>query len=196
MTRIILSGIIIGLASLSLASCSDNNAAALNTGHRSNKMEKKLAVPVKKDGAFIGSIETESYLLKLHRVFTFQPKGSDLVDGTKPRSGHKFIYLDVSLKNTGREKFDGGFLLIAMRITDDKGIEYKKQAAALAAYTSENAGSSNPDEYDALWSSFKPGDFHREVVYGVEVPADAKSFTLHMPTDRQRKDWKTIHFSL
>lgn len=196
MKKIFFAGIIISLASFSLTACSENKAAEPTLAKTAKKEEKKSKSTVKTDGPSVGAIETETYTLKLHRAFTYEPKGSPILAGLKPKAGHKFIYLDVSLKNKSAEQLEGGFLFIALRVTDAKGTEFKKPAAGLAAYTSENPDESNDDEYAALWESFAPEEFHREVVYAVEVPAAENNFVLHMPADRKRKEWKTISFSL
>ena len=163
---------------------------------KAHKAAKKSTAPVKGDGPSIGTIETDAYIMKLHRAFSYEPAGSEVLAGMKPKAGHKFIYLDVSLKNKGPEKLEGGFLFIALRVTNANGIEYKKPATALAAYTSERPEESNSDEYNALWESFKPNELHREVVYAVAVPKNENSFVLHLPADRFRKEWKTVSFSL
>jgi hypothetical protein len=195
MKNMLIIGLWFGLVT-GLVSCSDNNAAEVTIKSETSKNAKKNTVPVKTDGPAIGAIETEDFVLKLHSAFVYEPKGSDVLTGMKPKAGHKFIYLDVSLKNKGTEKLEGGFLFIALRVTDEKGKEFKKPAAGLAAYTSEQPGKYNDDEYAALWESFQPGEFHREVVYAVEVPVAANNFVLHLPVDKQRKEWKTIPFSL
>lgn len=184
------------MATIAITSCSNNNAAELRIKSETNNEARKSAAPVKADGPAIGSIETETYVLKLHRAFAYMPKGSEILAGMKPKPGHKFIYLDVSLKNKSTEKLEGGFLFIALRVTDEKGNEFKKPAAALAAYTSDHPEESNDEEYAALWESFRPNEFHREIVYAVEVPADENKFVLHLPINKLRKEWKRIPFSL
>jgi hypothetical protein len=180
----------------SATSCSDNKAAGVMVKSATAAQTEKSSAPVKTDGEAIGAIETENYVLKLHRAFAYEPNGSKILTGMKPKAGHKFIYLDVSLKNKSAEKLDGGFLFIALRVTDAKGTEYKKPAAGLAAYSSEHPEENNDDEYAALWETFKPNEFHREIVYAVEVPAAENNFVLHLPTDRKRKEWQTLSFSL
>ena len=193
-------GLCISIILTGIISCSDNHAAnhSVNRNAIDNQKTKneKDARPVKSDGLGIGQIETNAFVLKLHRAFTYEPKGNEIIAGTKPMPGHKFIYLDVSLRNKSAQKLEGGFLFIALRVTDEKGKEYKKPAAALAAYTSANPEDNNNAEYAALWESFDQNEFHREIIYAVEVPENEKTFVLHLPTDRLRKEWKTITFSL
>jgi hypothetical protein len=177
-------------------SCSENKAAESGNEPSFKKEPTKTPANVKPDGPAIGSAETDSYVLKLHRAFSYEPAGSVVLAGMKPIAGHKFIYLDVSLKNKSPEKLEGGFLFIALKVTDKNGTEFKKPAAALAGYTSAHPEDNNDAEYSALWESFAPNEFHREIVYAVEVPAHENNFVLHIPADRQRKEWKTISFSL
>ena len=192
----VLSAAIIGLAIVTISSCSDNKAAEIKPLALTKKEPEKSIAPVKTDGPALGSIETGNYVLKLHRAFAYEPKGSELLAGMKTKPGQKFIYLDVSLRNTGTEKLEGGFLFIALKLTDENGSEYKKPAAALAAYSANHPEDTNSAEYAALWESFEPAEFHREIIYAVEVPAEKENFVLHMPVDRLRIEWKTISFSL
>lgn len=196
MKKRFLSAAIIGFSVVSISSCSDNKAAEVKPVVLSKKELEKSIAPVKTDGPALGSIETGNYVLKLHRAFAYEPKGSEILAGMKPKPGQKFIYLDVSLRNTGTEKLEGGFLFIALKLTDENGTEYKKPAAALAAYSTDHPEDDNSTEYAALWESFAPAEFHREIVYAVEVPTEKKNFVLHMPVDRLRKEWKTISFTL
>jgi hypothetical protein len=187
---------IISLAAFYLISCSDNKAAEVKVKSTLKKELSTNKSPVKEDGPAVGVIETDIYTMKLHRAFTYSAKGTELLAGFKPKAGYKFIYLDVSLRNKSTEKLEGGFLFIALKLTDDKGVEYKKPAAGLAAYTSEHPNESSQAEYNALWEKFEPGEFHREIIYCVEVPIASKTFVLHMPADNKRKEWKTISFSI
>ena len=196
MKKIILFAGLLGFAGVITTSCSDNKAAQTEELAIPKKEKKTDAAPVKTDGPSIGAIETDNYVMKLHRAFAYEPKGSEILVGMKPKPGFKFIYLDVSLKNKSAEKLDGDFLFIALKLTDEKGVEYKKPAAALAAYATDHPEDNNGGEYAALWETFEPGEFHREIVYAVEVPAEKNNFELHMPTNSLRKEWKKISFSL
>ena len=194
MIKLTLAGLA-GLACITFMSCNDNQAAIAKPSTSIETMPASKA-PVKKDSAAIGTIRTADFEMKLHRVFVYTPQGSDVLAGFTPRPGHKFIYLDMSLKNTGVDVVDGGQIFIALKITGDNGVECKKPAAALAAFTGENPGASNLDEYNALWEKFQHGEFHRDIIYAVEVPGAMTQFTLSIPADRLRKEWKTIKFSL
>lgn len=177
-----------------LSSCSENHATKPVASKP--KIDKTSAASVKEDGTAIGSIETDSYVMKLHRAFAYEAQGSDVLAGFKPKEGFKFIYLDVSLRNKGPQKLDGGFLFIDLKLTGENGVEYKKPAAALAAYTSEHPEDSNTDEYNALWGTFDPNEFHREIVYAVEVPKELNSFVVSMPVVARKKDRRELKFSL
>lgn len=177
----------------------ENKQSAKNSSPQ--KIEAKAqknteSAPIKTDGKGIAEISTEDYVMKLHNVFAYQPTDETILAGMKPKEGFRFIYLDVSLKNTSSEKLDGGSLFIALKINGEDGQEYKKPAAALASYLTENPGKSNKEEYDELWENFQPGEFHRELIYAVEVPVHITNFSLSMPVDRQRKEWKTLKFSV
>ena len=153
--------------------------------------------PDKKDGAFISSIETGDYIMKLHNAFVYTSHTTNaVVTNVKPKEGFRFVYLDVSLTNKSSGPIDGGSLFISMKVTDDKGTEYKKPAMALALYRTENTGAEEREEYKALWETFKPGDMHRAIVYAVEVPAHINDFIISLPTDRKRKEWNTARFSI
>jgi len=196
MKKIVLSLLAAGSLGIAFSSCAENKAAEVKTEVMEKKINTQKATNKKEDGPAIGSIETEAYVVKLHRAFTYEPAGSAVLAGTRPKPGHRFIYLDVSLRNKSAEKLEGGFLFIALKLTDSKGVEYKKPAAGLAAYTTEHPEDNNDAEYAALWEAFKPNEFHREIVYAVEVPQGEKNFVLHLPTDRHRTIWKSISFSL
>lgn len=195
MKKISFSALLIAVLGVVTISCSDNIAAEAKPRKFIRKIEADTLL-VKKDGPSIGIIETETYVLKLHRAFAYQPEESDILVGFKPKDGYKFVYLDVSLKNKSAAKLDGGALFIALKVTSTKGVEYKKPSTALAAYATEHPEDNNEIEYNALWESFEPNEFHREIVYAVEVPKNVNKFILHMPTDNKRKEWKELEFSL
>jgi hypothetical protein len=196
MKKLIVSTFIAGLIATAVTSCNDNQAAPAKPAATKATEKKETAAPVKKDSAAMGNIQTTGWEMKLHRAFVYAPAGSEVLAGFTPKPGFKFMYLDVSLKNTGADVVDGGQIFIALKITGSDGKEYKKPAAGLAAFTTENPNASNLDEYNAMWEKFEANEFHRELVYCVEVPADMKEFTLSLPADRLRKEWKEIKFSL
>ena len=134
MEKIFFGNTLVSIALFFLISCSDNKAAGVNPRKPEKEVEKKSSSTIT-DGPSVGSIETETFMFKLYRAFEYKTKGSEVLAGFKPKEGYRFIYLDVSLKNKSVEKLDGGFLFIALKVMDDKGIEYKKPAAGLAAYT-------------------------------------------------------------
>jgi hypothetical protein len=195
MKKIIMAGLAISLASAMFSSCQDNRAAGSESAKPGAKKDENKAA-VKADGPAIGTIETDKYVMKLHQAFTYKPAESTVMANWTPKEGYRFIYLDVSLRNKGAEPLDGGFVFIALKVTDKNGVEYKKPAAALAGYTTDHPEASNQKEYEALWEKFDPNEFHREIIYAVEVPEDINEFTLSLPADRQRKEWKQLSFSL
>ncbi len=196
MKKMIITGLALGLTSILFISCQDNHATEKKEIKKTNADKKESKAAIKTDGEAIGSIETADYIVKLHQVFTYKPKDNAGMANWKPKEGHRFIYLDVSLKNKSAAVLDGGFIFIALKITDKNGVEYKKPAAALAAYTSENPDAQNQDEYNELWGKFESNEFHRELVYAVEVPENINEFELSLPTDNKRKEWNKLQFSL
>lgn len=194
MKKILATGLMASLLANLAVSCNDSTASTKPAVITAKKEE--ITAPVKKDSAAVGMIQTDNYEMKLHHAFVYTPAGSEVLAGFKPKEGFKFMYLDVSMKNIGAGKVDGGEIFIALKIIGSDHKEYKKPAAALAAFTSENPTASNLREYNALWEKFDPNEFHRDIVFAVEVPADMKEFTLRLPVDRSRKEWKEIKFSL
>jgi len=178
---------------ISLASCSDNKAATPSQAKPTSVSKEKKAV--KEDGPAIGSIETENYVMKAHRAFVYSPEGSGLLAGMKPREGHKFVFLDLSLRNKSNQKLDAGALFVSLKVLDEEGVEYRKPAAALAAYTTEHPNDSNNDEYNALWGTFTPEEFHREIFCAVEVPTAVNKFAISMPLVARMKERKQIEVS-
>jgi hypothetical protein len=196
MKNLIATGLVAGLLATVIVSCNDNQAAPVKPAEHKKSGKKEITAPVKKDSAAIGSIQTANWEMKLHRAFVYTPAGSEILAGFTPKPGHKFMYLDVSMKNTGADQLDGGQIFIALKVIGNNGTEYKKPAAALAAFTSENPGASNLEEYNALWEKFEQHEFHREILWAVEVPESMKEFKIMLPADRLRKEWKELKFSL
>lgn len=201
MKKMIIAVLTVTVGSGLFMSCQDNHASEAKPGKKETAKKEEIKetkgkAPVKEDGAAIASIETKDYVMKLHRAFTYTPKDGGIMANWAPKKGNKFIYLDVSLRNKSAVKIDGGFIFIALKVTDKNGVEYKKPAAALAGYCSDNPQEQNQGEYDALWEKFEPNEFHREVVYAVEVPENTNEFILSLPEDNKRKVWNHLNFSL
>jgi hypothetical protein len=193
--KIMCSGLLIILVAGLFSACQHNQAAEVKAKN-TNELPKKETAASKPDDASVGTIETENYIMKLHRAFTYSPKKSEVMANWTPKQGYRFIYLDVSLRNKSVQPLDGGFVFIALKVTDKNGTEYKKPAAALAAYTSDHPEAQNLKEYNALWEKFEPNEFHREIIYAVEVPEDINEFILSLPADKRRKEWKQLSFTL
>jgi len=66
-------------------------------------------------------------------------------------------------------------------------------SAKSAAVKAEKKETNAPVKKD---SAAIPDEFHREIIYAVEVPEGMNNFTLSLPVDRLRKEWKEINFSL
>jgi hypothetical protein len=195
MKKIKITDLAILFIGMMLPACQDNHATEPGKNGIEVPAKETIASP-KTDDAAIGFIKTENYVMKLHSVFNYKPKPVAGMANMEPKPGFRFIYLDVSLRNTGTAKLDGGDLFIALKITDKNGIEYKKPAMALAAYATEHPDDQSDKEYNALWEKFEPNEFHRALIYAVEVPVNIKKYILSLPVDRTRKEWREIEFEL
>jgi hypothetical protein len=200
MKKTILFGLSVGLAAALFSACQGNQAAEPKSKDIAEITKKEAASKetgtAKTDGNSIGAIETDNYTMKLHSVFAYSPQKSDVMANWTPKPGYRFIYLDVSLRNKSTQPLDGGAVFIALKVTDKNGVEYKKPATALAAYTSDHPEAQNLKEYNALWEKFEPNEFHREIIYAVEVPENVNDFILSLPADKRRKEWKQVSFNL
>jgi hypothetical protein len=200
MKKTILFGLSVGLAAALFSACQGNQAAEPKSKDIAEITKKEAASKetgtAKTDGNSIGAIGTDNYTMKLHSVFAYSPQKSDVMANWTPKPGYRFIYLDVSLRNKSTQPLDGGAVFIALKVTDKNGVEYKKPATALAAYTSDHPEAQNLKEYNALWEKFEPNEFHREIIYAVEVPENVNDFILSLPADKRRKEWKQVSFNL
>lgn len=196
MKKVIVASLAIGLTAVIFTSCQSNHAAETKTVKKTSNQKEASKVTIKTDGPAIGSIETADYVVKLHQVFNYKPQENAVMANWTPKKGYRFIYLDVSLRNKSAAVIDGGFVFIALKVTDMNGVEYKKPAAALAGYISDNPETQNQNEYNEMWGKFEPNEFHRELVYAVEVPENINEFELSLPADNKRKEWKKLQFSL
>lgn len=144
--------------------------------------EKSAAAPQKAgDEAAIAVIETDSYVMKVHRAIPFMP-GQDPLGMLKVKEGHRYVVLDMSVKNKSNEPLEMGSIMLVTKISDESGKSYGGNIGALTAYLLQNPDPRHDDEYEAVWSmEFKPGEYHRAIALGVEVPADIKTFVLTAP---------------
>ena len=184
------------LSSIVMSSCTENRASETRVDAKEKSKDTKAQVPIKTDGPVLGMIETDQYIMKLHRAFHYNPAGNKIPASTRPKAGYKFIYLDVSLKNKDEKTLDGGFLFIGLKITDENNKEYRKPVAALAIYKTENPDENDDKEYKAMWGKLQPGEFHRALIYAVEVPESLHDLILSMPVKERARDFKQIRFSL
>ncbi len=196
MKKMIVASLAISLTAIIFVSCQDNHAAETKPVKKVSKQKEESKAAIKADGPAIGSIETADYEVKLHQVFSYKPEADAVMANWTPKKGHRFIYLDVSLRNKSAAVIDGGFVFIALKVTDMQGVEYKKPATALASYLTDHPEAQNQHEYNEMWGKFEPNEFHRELVYAVEVPENINEFELSLPADKKRKEWKKLQFSL
>jgi hypothetical protein len=181
-------------------SCSENNkeGSTKNTPDSSQKPgdSASLNTPDKEPPA-IASLETDSYVMKIYRALPFLPK-TDPLGMFKVVEGHRFIVLDLSIRNISDKPIDMGRILQSARVKDENGKKYDLSIAAIASYTTDNPNTKHQAEYDALWSKqFAPQSFHRTTAYGFEAPSEVNKFSLSMPeTAKPGSPRKEIAFSL
>jgi hypothetical protein len=183
-------------------SCSNNkdgNANTTNTNTNSttgNESNTGTAVTSSvEDGPAIGTLQTENYTAKVHRVIPFVAK-KDEMDLFKVKDGHQFLVLDMSVRNTSDQPIEMGNILLETKVKDENGRDIELSVLAVGAYTYTYSIPGHQQQYDALWSKMNPGDFYRAAVLGLEAPKDVKTLTLSMPVkdgfekDTPRKELK------
>ena len=189
-----------------LSSCGSN---ATKTEQQENKttdtVKKQEAQPAPPpaaandavtDGPAIATLETESFILKIHRAIEFTP-APKAYQAFKIKEGHKLVALDVSVKSKLSGPLDMGMILTMSALKDGKAHAYMAPWV-VAAYMIDNPDPVHQKEYDALWSNkFGAGEFHRAILLGMDPPAAEKDFTLTMP---EKADFnaakKSVKFSL
>ncbi len=135
------------------------------------------------DGAAIATINAPDYVVVVHKAIAFIPKddGAGLM---KIKQGHRYVVLDLSVRNTSKNKeVDMGQILLSSKVRDEKGKAYNLNAMAIAAYTLNNPDPHQQAQYNQMWSKIKPGDFYRTIAYGLEVPESAKNFVISLKED-------------
>lgn len=135
------------------------------------------------EAAPFATITTPAYVARIYQAIAFVPK-NDGMGLMKIKPGHRYVVLDMSVQNTTKEKqVDMGQILLATRVRDEKGREYRMNAMAIAAYTLSNPNPQHQAQYNALWGKLKPGDLYRTTVFGMEVPEGVKKFVISMRED-------------
>lgn len=177
-----------------LTACGENKKAAptmetqvksatTTTPKETTKSEEKTETTKPEDGPAIATLTSPEYVAKVHRAIAFVPK-NDGMGMMKVKPGHHYVVLDMSVRNTSKNKdVDMGQVLLSTKVTDEKGKEYRFNAMAIAAYTLDNPDPQHQAQYNAMWSKIKPGEFYRTVVFGLDVPDGAKNFVISMKED-------------
>ncbi|GIZ50508.1 hypothetical protein [Noviherbaspirillum aridicola] len=145
----------------------------------------------------LGTIDTDSYSLTLHRAISFTPK-TDALGLLKTREGHRYVVLDIGVTNKGKEPLEMGTILLFSKVTDKNGKSYGGNLGALTAYTIDHPDPKHQDAYDAVLSmEFPAGATHRAVVLGLELPQDVKELVFSAPVRADMNaEMKQIGFTL
>ncbi len=132
--------------------------------------------------AAVARLTTPQYELELHRAIAFLPsvEGIEMLQAKK---AHRFVVLDVSVKNVAAADVDMGQVLLSTFFRDEKGRTYSHQSKAVAAYTLDNPNPLHQAHYNALWGKLKPGEQYRTTAIGLEIPETVKKLTLSMRDD-------------
>lgn len=165
-------------------SATDTQVKSTSAGNETtNPTSNPTTAPATKaeDGQAIATITAPHYVAKVHQAIAFVPGSESHLIKVKP--GHQFVVLDMSVRNTSDKPIDMGQILIMLQLKDDKGNKLPLTPAAIAAYMLGHPDPSHKQEYNALWGKMNPGDFHRTIVYGTEVPEGTKNFVISMKED-------------
>jgi hypothetical protein len=177
-----------GIFLVSFIACNDDKTDS-NEEKKTAKVESKQTETTKikttnpaqvSDGPAIGQIETNDFVLKVHRAITFElaPKSYEPI---KVPPGHKLVVLDISIRNKTAGQYNMGKILIMTEVKDSKG---KNDAGpwVVGAYMVDHPDAGHQPEYDALWSDhFGAGEFHRAILLGLDPPKEEKTITLLVP---------------
>lgn len=177
-----------------LAACGKEPPAS---GPAAGTQASAPAQPDMPEAKALGRIETDSYVLTLHRAIGFMPK-TDALGLLKTRDGHRYAVLDISVTNKGSEPLEMGTIMLFSKIADRNGNSYGGNLGALTAYTLDYPDPKHQEQYDALLSmEFPAGATHRAVVLGLELPQDVKELVFSVPVKADMNaERKQIAFSL
>lgn len=149
------------------------------------------------DGPTIASLETNDFVLKIHKVipFTLKPKS---YQPFKVDPSTKLVVLDVSVRNKLSTPLDFARIL-GMTVLKGKGDKNLMAPWVVAAYEVDYAEPNHQKEYDALWNEhFEPNGFHRAILIGFNPKKEENNFTLIVPSkaDFNNPMPKEVRFSL
>jgi hypothetical protein len=171
----------------------DNKESAKNETSNTSSAATSLKA---EDAAAIATIETEDYILKVHKAIPFAPDASKTAGAFTPKDGNKFVALDVSVKSKASQSIEMGAIMLTTEITDEKGTKFGGTVPVLTAYSLTYPDSKFQDEYDAIWNDFPANAFHRTTALGFEAPKDVKTFMLKVPVKAYGNEKKEVTFTL
>jgi hypothetical protein len=171
-----------------------NESANTTTETTTNKIGSKV-----EDGPAIATIETETYVMKIHKVIPFMPDITKTAGAFTPKEGNQYIALDLSVRSKSDKPFSMGNIVLASNIIDDKGNKYGDLMGSMVAFNLTFPEQENQSESEAIWSTeFAPKEFHRSIALAFEAPRDVKNFTFSAPVsdDIMKPEKKQAQFSL
>jgi hypothetical protein len=178
------------------ASKTTDTVVSEKTDSSSKNTEAQTAVSVRDDAA-IATIETNDFVLKVHKAipFTLKPKS---YQPFKVDPSTKLIVLDVSVRNKLSTPINFSRIL-GMTVIKGTGDKNLLAPWVVAAYEVDYAEQNHQKEYDALWSSsFEPNGFHRAILFGINPSKEGRQFTLTVPEkpDFNNPAKKSVQFSV
>lgn len=149
------------------------------------------------DGPAIATMETNDFILKIHRAIPFELKPKSY-QPIKVDPATKLVVLDVSVRNKLSTPINFSRIL-GMTVIKGDGDKNLMAPWVVGAYEVDYAEANHQKEYDALWSSqFEPNGFHRAILIGLNPKKDENNFTMIVPgkADFNNPEKKEIKFSL
>lgn len=189
------------LAAICLATaCNDEKQKSTTTDTANVTSETKPAseenTTKPKDEAAIATVETDDYILKIHKAIPFVPDDAKTAGAFKPKEGNQYIALDISVKSKSSQSIEMGSIMLSTEITDEKGTKLGGTVPVLTAYSLTYPDANFQNEYDAIWNDFASNEFHRTTALGFEAPKDAKTFTVKVPVKAYASEKKEATFTL
>jgi len=133
------------------------------------------------DGQAIAVIETDTYVMKVHRAIPFMPR-NEPAGMLKVKEGHRYVVFDISVRNKSSQPLEMGSIMLVTKIADETGKSYGGHLGALTSYLVDNPDPNHDAEYEGVWSmELPPGAFHRALSLGVEAPVNVNAFVISAP---------------
>ena len=188
------------LAAILLLTACNNDAKNASTNPPIESTTSSTSTPSQvEDGPAIATIETDTYVMKIHKVIPFLPDVTKTAGAFTPKEGNHYIALDMSVRSKIDKPFSMGNVVLASNITDDKGNKYGDLLGSMVAFNLTFPEKENQTESEAIWSTeFAPKSFHRSVALAFEAPKDVKNFTFSAPLsdDIMKPEKMQAQFSL